>query len=194
MSADSSADAAGRRVLMLVQSTVAGDSRVLREAGALASAGYAVHVIGRGVPEGFQGPDGVSVGSVGRSGGLRPGGAPGSRPGPAALRPAVDAARRLLQPEHRARVERAGRAGAAERVRTHVAAAGAPDVVHAHDFNTLELAADVARRTGAALVYDSHEYWRGRAARRSPGAPGRCCGRRPRGARRARAGARRCRR
>ena len=161
-------DAAGRRVLMLVQSTVAGDSRVLREAQALAGAGYAVHVVGRGVPAGFEGPDGVGVDSVGRGGGLRPGGAPGSRPGPGALRPAVDAARWLLLPEHRARVERAWRAGAAERVRAHIATAGVPDVVHAHDFNTLDLAAEVARRTGAALVYDSHEYWRGRAAHGRP--------------------------
>ncbi len=157
-----------RRVLMLVQSAVAGDSRVLREAEALAAAGYAVHVVGRGVPAGFEGPDGVGVDSVGRSSGLRPGGAPGSRPGPAALRPAVDAARWLLLPEHRARVERAWRAGAAERVRAYVRDEGRPDVVHAHDFNTLALAAEVADRTGAALVYDAHEFWRGRALHGRP--------------------------
>jgi hypothetical protein len=108
---------ARRRILMLVQSPVAGDSRVLREAQALAAAGHDVHVVGRGVPEGFEGPDGVTVDSVGRAGGLRPGGTPGSRPGPAGLRPVVDAARWLLLPEHRARVERAWRAGAAARVR-----------------------------------------------------------------------------
>jgi glycogen(starch) synthase len=159
---------AGSRVLMLVQSAVAGDSRVLREAEALAAAGYAVHVVGRGVPAGFEGPDGVGVDSVGRGGGLRPGGAPGSRPGPAALRPVVDAARWLLLPEHRARVERAWRAGAAERARAYVADAGVPDVIHAHDFNTLALAAQVADRTGAALVYDAHEYWRGRAVHGRP--------------------------
>lgn len=37
-----------------------------------------------------------------------------------------------------------------------------PDVIHAHDGNTLPLGARVARRTGATLVYDSHELWRHR--------------------------------
>ena len=158
----------GRRVLMLVQSPVAGDSRVLREAEALAAAGHAVHVVGRGVPEGFAGPDGVGVASVGRGTGLRPAGAAARPALDAALRPVFDAARWLLLPEHRARVERAWRDGAGELVRAHVREHGVPDVVHAHDFNTLELAAQVATRTGAALVYDSHEYWRGRARHGRP--------------------------
>ena len=51
-----------RRVLMLVQSAVAGDSRVLREAEALAGGGALVHVVGRGVPAGFTPPAGVTVG------------------------------------------------------------------------------------------------------------------------------------
>jgi glycosyltransferase involved in cell wall biosynthesis len=178
---------------MLVQSPVAGDSRVLREAQALAAAGHAVHVVGRGVPDGFEGPDGVPVESVGRAGGLRPGrprsggtqsggtqsggtqsggvgngGASGSRSAARVIRPALDAARWLLLPEHRARVERAWRAGAGERVRAYIREHGAPDVVHAHDFNTLQLAAEVAMRTGAALVYDSHEFWRGRARHGRP--------------------------
>lgn len=34
-----------------------------------------------------------------------------------------------------------------------------PDVVHAHDLNTLPAAAAVARRTGAQLVYDAHELY-----------------------------------
>jgi glycosyltransferase involved in cell wall biosynthesis len=157
-----------RRVLMLVQSPVAGDSRVLREAQALTDAGYSVHVIGRDVPDGFTPPDGVTVASVGRSAGLRPQAAAGSRAGGGILRPALAGARWALLPEHRARVERAWRDGAAERARDHVAVAGPPDVVHAHDYNTLELAADVASRTGAVLVYDSHEYWRGRAEHGRP--------------------------
>lgn len=36
------------------------------------------------------------------------------------------------------------------------------DVFTAHDLNTLRLAADAARATGAALIYDSHEYYMGR--------------------------------
>ncbi len=34
-----------------------------------------------------------------------------------------------------------------------------PDIVVAHDLPMLSVAAEVARRTGARLVYDSHEYW-----------------------------------
>ena len=36
------------------------------------------------------------------------------------------------------------------------------DVVHAHDFNVLVLAAELAERGNARLVYDSHEWWSGR--------------------------------
>jgi len=159
--------AGSRRVLALVQSAVAGDSRVLREAEALVAAGHAVHLVGRGVPEGFAPPPGVTVDSVGRSAGLRPVGRPGSRPGPAAVRPLLDAARWMLLPEHRARVEAAWRSGAAAKVEAYLEQ-GPPDVVHAHDFNTLDLAADVAARTGAALVYDAHELWSGRAVAGRP--------------------------
>ncbi len=45
------------------------------------------------------------------------------------------------------------------------AAAWAPDVVHANDGNTLAPARWVARRTGARIVYDSHELWRHRNVR-----------------------------
>ncbi len=152
-----------RRVLMLVQSAVAGDSRVLREAEALAGGGALVHVVGRGVPAGFTPPAGVTVGSVGRGAGLRPAGTPGSRPAAGPARVVTSAARWLLLPEHRARVEAAWRAGAERQVAGWVREHGAPDVVHAHDYNTLELAAAVAGRTGAVLVYDAHELWAGRA-------------------------------
>ncbi len=43
-----------------------------------------------------------------------------------------------------------------------VVVAWGPDVVHAHDANTLPAAWRVGRRTGARLVYDSHELWRHR--------------------------------
>ena len=42
--------------------------------------------------------------------------------------------------------------------------AEAADVYHAHDLNTLDLAARAARRNGAALIYDSHEFQMGREA------------------------------
>src|SRR4051812_16117831 len=49
---------------MLVMSDVAGDSRVLREATALAGRGHAVHIVGKDVPPGFRPPAGVGVASV----------------------------------------------------------------------------------------------------------------------------------
>jgi glycosyltransferase involved in cell wall biosynthesis len=67
------------------------------------------------------------------------------------------AGRWALLPEHRVRVWSAwcGAAGVAARREDF-------DVVHAHDFNTLELGAALADERGAALVYDSHEWWSGR--------------------------------
>lgn len=45
----------------------------------------------------------------------------------------------------------------------------APDVIHAHDANTLVPAIRAARQVGAAVVYDSHELWRHRNRnRRAP--------------------------
>jgi glycogen synthase len=149
------------RVLMLAQSPVAGDFRVLREATTLASAGYDVHIVGRDVPEDFMPPPGVTVESVGRVRGLRF--------GTEARRPARDslpvrAVRWLLLPQHRHRVESAW-SGAAK---TSLSAGPAADVVHAHDFNTLELGAELAALWNAHLVYDSHELWFSRAL---PGRP-----------------------
>ncbi|WP_198950339.1 glycosyltransferase [Kineosporia sp. A_224] len=151
----------GVRVLMLVATAVANDTRVLREATALVRAGHAVHVVGFGVPPGFAPPDGVTVSSAGRR-------ARASRPEtPGAVVP-TSAARRarplwwrgarwLLLPEHRARAfgrwAREAYADATDR---------RFDVVHAHDFNTLELGDRLAREHGVPLVYDSHELWFGR--------------------------------
>ena len=38
-----------------------------------------------------------------------------------------------------------------------------PGVVHANDLNTLPIGFIIARMSGAALIYDSHEYWAGAA-------------------------------
>jgi glycogen(starch) synthase len=157
---------------MIAQSPIAGDSRILREATALAAAGHAVHVIGRDVPDAWLadqhsevGP-GVTVESVSRSSGLRSGSgglAVGhGRSGPKVL--VQRFGRWLLLPEHRNRTEKHWRTAAAPRV----AAAGPFDVVHAHDFNTLELAASFAAEWSASLVYDTHELWFDRAL---PGRP-----------------------
>ncbi len=154
------------RVLMIAQSPIAGDSRILREATALADAGHTIHIIGRDVPEGFEIAPGITVESVSRSSGLRAGGGGLSvghgRRGPKVL--AKRFGRWLLLPEHRLRTEKQWRLAAAPRV----AEAGPFDVVHAHDFNTLELAAEYAELWQAVLVYDSHELWFDRAL---PGRP-----------------------
>jgi len=154
------------RVLMIAQSPIAGDSRILREATALAGAGHTIHIIGRDVPDGFEIGPGITVESVSRSAGLR-----GSNGGPAVGHgrngPKVllqRFGRWLLLPEHRNRTEKQWRTAAAPRV----AAAGPFEVVHAHDFNTLELAAEYAEQWSAKLVYDTHELWFDRAL---PGRP-----------------------
>lgn len=139
------------KTLMLVQSPVDGDARVLREASALANAGYQVHVIGRDVPDRFTAPPGVTVSSVGRSLGLRH----KDISGRSSL--LVKTARWLLLPEHRASVERAWRRQAADLAEGHRA-----DIVHAHDFNTLDVGFELADRWNVPLIYDSHEYWHGR--------------------------------
>jgi glycosyltransferase involved in cell wall biosynthesis len=143
-------------VLMLVISDVAHDSRVLREAGALAGQGHAVHIIGKDVPEGWTPPAGITVASVSGGSGLKTSGAAGmSRAGLAGRVRRVG--RWALLPRHRQRVWGAwcARARTAVDGRTY-------DVVHAHDFNVLRLADELARRGRARLVYDSHEWWSGR--------------------------------
>ncbi|GAA1590746.1 glycosyltransferase [Kribbella sancticallisti] len=154
------------RVLMLAQSPISGDSRILRETAALTAAGHSVHVVGRDVPDGFPVEAGATVESVSRSAGLRAGGnGPVVGHGRRGLKVlAQRAVRWLLLPEHRLRTEKQWRTAAAGRL----AAMQPYDVVHAHDFNTLELAAEYAGRWSAILVYDSHELWFDRAL---PGRP-----------------------
>ncbi len=173
---------------MLVQSTVAGDSRVLRQAATLTGSGHDVHVVGRSVPPSFEPAAGVTVHSVAKPHGIRPAGVDvaratspdraarasstgrgsvqGGSPLAAVRRAGVRAGRWLLLPEHRDRTERQWRAGAD----AALADARPFDVVHAHDFNTLELGVALARRWNAALVYDTHELWfdRGLPGRPTP--------------------------
>jgi glycosyltransferase involved in cell wall biosynthesis len=160
------------RVLVLVQSDVLHDARVLREATALVAAGHEVTVVGRGVPAG-PAPAGVTVLDAGRPGGLGSASTAlqadrGRSASPRAAvvagrRAAVRAARWALLPEHRRRVEDRWRRAAAALVRDLPA-----DAVHAHDRNTLALGAAEAERRGVPLVYDAHELWSGR---RLPGRP-----------------------
>jgi glycogen synthase len=137
---------------MLAQSPLAGDSRILREASTLATSGHEIHIIGRDVPAEFIPPRGVTVASVGRSRWYRPPPRRGRRILP------VRAIRWLLLPQHRRAVERAW----VDHARDLARASPPPEVVHAHDFNTLPLAAELTQRFGARLVYDAHEFWSGR--------------------------------
>ena len=148
-------------VLMLVQSDVAHDARVLREARSLAQEGHAIHIVGKDVPAEWVPPVGVTVESVSGGTGLKGGGGgdngAGSRPRGGVLGQARGVARWALLPRHRQTVWRTWceRARAAVGDRKY-------DVVHAHDFNVLVLAAELAERGDARLVYDSHEWWSGR--------------------------------
>src|SRR2546423_946622 len=144
------------RILMLVISNVATDTRVMREAAALADAGHAVHVIGKDVSTGYEPPAGVTVSSVGAGSAFRKEGAEalGARRN---LPPHLRAARWALLPQHRNSAFASWRTKAAR-----LAAAREFDVVHAHDFNTLPLGAELARQHRVPLVYDAHELWQGR--------------------------------
>ncbi|MFV0462256.1 MAG: glycosyltransferase [Nostocoides sp.] len=142
------------RVLMLVWTNVATDTRVLREATSLANAGYAVHVIGRAVPQSFRPPSGVTVASVGVG--------PRSAGRTRTLSAPERAARWLLLPQHVARSLTSWQAAARQAAMEHAARNGIADIVHAHDFTALPVGVDLARAWGAPLVYDTHEYWVGR--------------------------------
>jgi len=142
-------------VLMLVATSLASDTRVLREASTLAQAGPQVHVIGKQVPAGFEPADGVSCSSVGASSVFRAEGA--ASLGGRRLSPPARMARWALLPMHRNQAFGRWAAGA-----ERDAADREFDVVHAHDFTALEAGARLAAARGVPLVYDTHELWSGR--------------------------------
>ncbi|MHB1738795.1 MAG: glycosyltransferase [Actinomycetes bacterium] len=157
------------KVLMVVMTDVAHDARVLREAETLVDAGHQVDVIGKDVPPGWSPPAGIRTisvrpvsvfGAAGRGStttGQEDAGA--TRPGTRRPRnPLARAARWVLLPRHRLSVRASWTAQAAR-----AAGDGPYDVVHAHDFSALPLGDALARRYRARLVYDSHEWWGGRA-------------------------------
>jgi len=136
------------KVLMLVKSDVVHDSRVRRQVRTLVKAGASVTVVGEGGPSGRLLLDGADVFFLHVS------------KESAATRPRwIKPLRWLLLPEYRAWHERRYRSNA----RTIALELGPFDFVHAHDFPTLSLGHELARRWGSRLVYDSHEWWRGRA-------------------------------
>ncbi|HEX2809023.1 MAG TPA: glycosyltransferase [Kineosporiaceae bacterium] len=143
------------RVLMLVATSLASDTRVLREATTLAQAGYRVHVIGKQVPAGFVPPDGVTASSAGASSVFRAEGAPSL--GGRRLSPPARAARWALLPTHRNQAFGRWASAAEQDARERDF-----DVVHAHDFTALEVGARLATMRGVPLIYDTHELWSGR--------------------------------
>lgn len=145
---------------MLVATTVATDTRVLREATSLAGAGHDVHVIGRSVPQDWTPPGAVTVSSVGTSSVFRAEGSPSLST--RRLPPHLRLARWALLPQHRASAFGRWSAGVVEQGLERIAAGLTPDVVHAHDYTALEAGATLADAAGAALVYDTHELWSGR--------------------------------
>jgi len=149
------------RILMLVATSVATDTRVLREAATLVAAGHQVHIIGKSVPADFVPEPGITISSVGSSSifGEQVKQSRSSRK-PA---PYLTLARWLLLPQHRnsAFGRWAGGALADGHDREY-------DVVHAHDFTALRAGAELAGRRDVPLVYDSHELWSGRVRMHRP--------------------------
>lgn len=143
------------KILMLVATTVATDTRVLREATALVEVGHSVHVIGRSVPEDFVPPEGITVSSIGTSSVFRAEGTP-SLTG-LALPPHMRFARWVLLPQHRNSAFGRWADGAVADGRGREF-----DVVHAHDFTALRAGATLAEERGVPFVYDTHELWSGR--------------------------------
>lgn len=135
--ADEPGDRARLRISMLLHKDIAYDTRVRREATALATAGHGVTVVH-----------------------LPP---PGAEPEPAGL-PFALAPATLRQ--GRQRLPHAARL-AAEAARLALrAVATRPDAIHAHDAAMLLPGLLAARRSGAKLVYDSHELATGVPYRR----------------------------
>jgi glycosyltransferase involved in cell wall biosynthesis len=145
---------------MLVWTGVATDTRVLREARALVVAGHTVHVVGRGVPDDFVPPDGVTVASAGRP--------PAAQTRGRDLTAPERAARWALLPVHVGRRLAAWQAQTEALARQWADHGGRPDVVHAHDFTALPVGARLAEEWGVPLVYDTHEYWVGRPVEGRP--------------------------
>ncbi len=126
------------RITMLLHKSVAHDTRVRREAAALAAAGHEVTVVhlppaGEGPPPGLSFRLEAATLSRGRERLPRP------------VRLGAEASRLALR-----------------------AAATRPDAVHAHDAAMLLPGLLAARRAGARLVYDSHELATGVPYRRGP--------------------------
>ena len=148
-------------VLALVATSVAGDSRVLREAMALVDLGYIVKIVGRDVPKDFRPPTGITVFSATSGQGLRPTSMKSLTT--KKLPPHLRALRWMLLPSHRAK-SFATWADSAYRIASDLEF----DVIHAHDFTALQLGARLAKERDIDFIYDSHEWWSGRQRQYRP--------------------------
>ena len=142
-------------VLMLVATSVAGDTRVLREAEALVKEGFHVEIIGKEVPIDFLPPKGIIVHAAKGGHGLRPTSMSSLRT--KKLAPHMRFLRWMLLPTHRSKSYKAWSEDS-----LRIASQLHFDVVHAHDFTSLELGARLSRKHNVPLIYDSHEWWLGR--------------------------------
>ncbi len=148
---------------MLVKNTFTHDARVLREAKTLQQAGYQVQVVALGAPdlaETETTSDGIVIDRVSRGPGssLRAVSDPTrahnstSRPAATLKRQAV----RLVKYAARSPLSSYVQRGIDERMLARVVEFS-PDIIHAHDLNTLEVAVALKKKLGVPLVYDSHE-------------------------------------
>lgn len=133
---------------MVAHSAVALDARVHKEATTLAEAGYQVTVIGSGPAPQDALYNFIPTRETG----------PLLRSGQRSYGKPMQLLRWLVGPSYVAHRRNVFLRGAAEALQL----APPPDVVHAHDFDTLGLASSYARRHNAALIYDAHELWSGR--------------------------------
>ncbi len=146
---------------MLVATSVATDTRVVREAETLVSAGHSVHIVGKDVPPDFVPPAGITVSSAGASSVFRPAGTASSSG--RHLSAPQRAARWALLPQHRNQAFGSWARAAVVDARTREF-----DVVHAHDYTALEAGAELAAERGVPYVYDTHELWLGRQRQYRP--------------------------
>lgn len=148
---------------MLVKNTFTHDARVWREARTLQAAGHQVQVVALlapKLPEHEISPEGIRIDRVSRG--------PGAK-----LRGVSDPTRVAAQPsKRRGLVNRLAVKVVKFGARTHLSSfvqggidermakevlKFKPDVIHAHDLDTLELGCEMKAELGIPLIYDSHE-------------------------------------
>lgn len=148
---------------MLVKNTFTHDARVLREAQTLQAAGHQVQVVALsapGLPTREINSDGIEIDRVSRGPGARlrsvsdPTSTSGkdSRQRKLLVRIAV----RMVKFAARTPASTYVQSGIDERMKVAALEFG-PDVIHAHDLETLELGRALKEQLSIPLVYDSHE-------------------------------------